>query len=366
MNATKRTPLSGKSAEEKANIIEHVNEDHLTEVMYVVKAFTPYKNPHQAIVTDMFAEGVLLSITPEKNASAEDVFVKYTMKGEAHEQIRYLVFDATRKLKVKTDAEKVRYFWVRDKQLFTKHMLRLTLECNEDLPPPQAAFACSFAMKKLKRMPNTEGFMARVNKSIMLLFFLVLKRLPQKWRKSVMSSKKNQYRAYTYRRILTESNCIHVDIYLHGDTPANVWAKDLNEGDVVVSVGERDEDFSHLHEGKALLCADETALPAVAGLLSFWQNPEPPLVLLEVGDDAEFSYFDDIDNLPEHTEIRWLRRTDTHGEAILSELERIALNIDTAWGALENNAARSIRNHVRKTFNIPTKRAKITPYWRKA
>lgn len=196
----KNTPLTGEQADEKANIIEHVNEDHLREVMYIVNAFTKIEDPYHAALADMFVEGVLLEITPTEGAMPEKVFVKYTTKGTPHEQVRYLAFDAMRKLKIKSDAEKIRYFWVREKMNVTEHMLRLSLECNEALPLPQAGFACSFAIAKRKKIPNPDGWPAMLSASFMRAMFVLIKKLPPKWCETLFE-RETQYRAYTYRQI---------------------------------------------------------------------------------------------------------------------------------------------------------------------
>ena len=56
---------------------------------------------------------------------------------------------------------------------------------------------------------------------------------------------------------------------------------------------------------KNVLIGDETAYPALAGILELWSNPEPPIILILMNDPEEKDYFKDL-AMPKDTEQHYL------------------------------------------------------------
>lgn len=362
----KKTPLPDNLQSEKHDIIEHINDDHQSEMGYILQAFSPYQKVHAQTVVEVYVEGIEFQVIKTPNAAPENCFIPFASKDETAVQIRFLAMQAMLKLGKGKKLRQKRYFRVEKITNPTPNFLRLTLFCPTPLPLPQAAYACSFAMKKAKKLPNPNALKAKLSAKIaplsQRLILWSMKHLPKRVSEK-LSTPKIPARAYTYRTIDSDARCINVDVFLHGDTLANRWAMGLNIGDVVHSIGERGEHFDYLASGKALLCADETALPVLTGILLFWQNPIAPTVVIEVGDKAEQSYFDDI-ALPKNTQIIWLTRTDkAHGSEIMDYLQRQKPPVEVAWGALENHGAKTIRKYLRKHYGLSSKDVKIGGYW---
>ena len=94
-------------------------------------------------------------------------------------------------------------------------------------------------------------------------------------------------RTYTIRALRRDQQELDVDFVLHGDNgPASAWASNAQPGDVLQIVGP-DIHFQGQTGGyewqppegikRVLLIGDETALPAIAGILeSLTQHPSPP------------------------------------------------------------------------------------------
>lgn len=361
-----KTPLSSNQQSKKREIIDHINDDHQSEMAYVLQAFSSYSKVHSLTLIEVYVEGIEFQVIKMPDSLPENCFIPFSNKDETVAQIRFLAMEAMLKLGKGKKLRYKRYFRVEKISNPTPNFLRLTLFCPTPLPRPQAAYACSFALAKVKKLPNPNALKTKLSAKIsplsQRLMLWGIKYLPKHLTEK-FSSPKTPARAYTYRIIDSDVQCIDVDVYLHGDTPANRWAMGLNIGDVVYSIGERGESFDYLSSGKTLLCADETALPALTGILRFWQNSVAPTVVIEIGDAEEQSYFDDM-TLPQNTQIIWLLRTDKfYGGEILDYLKQQNPPVDVAWGALENHGAKAIRKYLRKDYGLSSKDVKIGGYW---
>lgn len=362
-----KTPLPVSEQAQKNDLIEHVNDDHQDEMGYVLQAFAGIDSTASLALSDVFQEGVDFAFTTTQYPSPQTVFVAFTSKGDTHNKVRFLVMDAMLKLGKGKNLRLKRYFRVQNITHHTDNMLRLTLHSPMLLPPPQAAYACSVALHKQTHFPTENALLTAIKKKLTppleRSWLWLMKRLPQRFSEH-LAPPKTPIRTYTYRHIDSDAQCIWLDVFLHGDTPANRWTHSLNVGDVIHTIGERGEKLQYLQQGKALLCADETALPALAGILQHWQNPEPPVVAIEVGNQSEHQYLCDV-TLPENTTFVWLDRgQDAHGEAIMDYLQQHVTRIDCAWGALEYHGAKTVRHYVRQQYDLTAKAAKVAAYWR--
>ncbi|PSL04681.1 NADPH-dependent ferric siderophore reductase [Haloactinopolyspora alba] len=132
-------------------------------------------------------------------------------------------------------------------------------------------------------------------------------------------------RTYTIRAVRPDRREVDIDFALHGDHgPASAWASRAAVGDEVALIGpnraygtdcQGHEWNPPVDARDVLVAGDETALPAVAGILeSLRDSPACPRrvrVLLEVPDDG------DVLDLPapEHAEVTWLCRRRPDGSA---------------------------------------------------
>jgi NADPH-dependent ferric siderophore reductase len=180
-------------------------------------------------------------------------------------------------------------------------------------------------------------------------------------------------RTYTVRAVRPEARELDIDFALHGDTgPASRWATRTEPGDRLALWGSRVADnggldFRPTSDAKWLLITgDETALPAIGGILEALPAGRPTQVFLEVPDPA------DRQNL--HTEaeveITWLIREHpgtAHGSLVLDAVRAAALpdGEGYAWIAGEAASVRTLRRHLVQERGHHRKSVNFTGYWRK-
>lgn len=211
-------------------------------------------------------------------------------------------------------------------------------------------------------------------------------------------------RTYTIRQLRAEQGEVDVDFVLHGETgPASRWAIHARPGDRVVLLApdagnpassEGWEWKPPAGVGQVLLVADETALPAVAGILEELAGmAEPPrtLALLEVaraGDAVPL-------RAPANAELVWLPRGQAaHGQPLLQAVQaRLSaasavtggaelddIDVDTqilweqadasaagplyAWVAGEAGAVMAIRRYLVRDCGLDRRAITFMGYWR--
>jgi len=184
-------------------------------------------------------------------------------------------------------------------------------------------------------------------------------------------------RTYTLRQLRAAQGEVDVDFVLHGETgPASRWAVYAQPGDRVV-----------------LLVADETALPAVAGILEeLAAQVDPPrvLALLEVAGEGGAIAL----KAPPSAELVWLPRGQAaYGQALVEAVQaRLAaspvvagdaldeIDVDAqilweqsdagvagpfyAWVAGEAGAVMAIRRHLVRDCGLDRRALTFMGYWR--
>lgn len=221
--------------------------------------------------------------------------------------------------------------------------------------------------------------------------------------------KRPAMRTYTIRAVRSEVQELDIEFVLHGDTgPASRWASRAMPGDAI-SINAPNSHYLGKATGyewsppvKAehfLLIADETALPAVMGIIEqldarFAGHPKPRVqALLEVPLEA------DCRSLPHWIDAVWLPRETSccrHGEKLelaVRELDlnrlfacahssqELAIDVDKdvlwdvsepepndtfyAWVASESKACLSIRRYLVNEMSIPKRQVSAMGYWRR-
>jgi len=214
-------------------------------------------------------------------------------------------------------------------------------------------------------------------------------------------------RTYTIRALRAAQCEVDVDFVLHGDSgPASAWATRAGVGDPVVMLAP-DADFDGAPDGfewrpppglrQVLLAGDETALPAIAGILdTLADRSDPPRVvaLLEIPDVA-----DRLDlRAPRDAAVHWLPRAATgaaHGARLQAALRQLMpagatsdtptgdptpeIDLDTeilwersaagdhgfhAWIACESGAAMAMRRYLTGALGIDRRAVACMGYWR--
>ncbi|WP_079222769.1 siderophore-interacting protein [Stenotrophomonas maltophilia] len=210
-------------------------------------------------------------------------------------------------------------------------------------------------------------------------------------------------RTYTLRRLRAAQGEVDVDFVLHGETgPASRWATHARPGDRVVLLAP-DADCAESSEGwewkppagvgQVLLVADETALPAVAGILEgLAAQVDPPrvLALLEVAGEGDAIAL----KAPPTAELVWLPRGQAaYGQALVEAVQaRLAassvvagdaldeIDVDAqilweqsdagvagpfyAWVAGEAGAVMAIRRHLVRDCGLDRRALTFMGYWR--
>jgi len=210
-------------------------------------------------------------------------------------------------------------------------------------------------------------------------------------------------RTYTLRQLRAAQGEVDVDFVLHGETgPASRWATHARPGDRVVLLAP-DADCAESSEGwewkppagvgQVLLVADETALPAVAGILEeLAAQVDPPraLALLEVAGEGGAIAL----KAPPTAELMWLPRGQAaYGQALVEAVQaRLAassvvagdaldeIDVDAqilweqsdagvagpfyAWVAGEAGAVMAIRRHLVRDCGLDRRALTFMGYWR--
>jgi NADPH-dependent ferric siderophore reductase len=174
---------------------------------------------------------------------------------------------------------------------------------------------------------------------------------------------------YTLRRWRPEVAELDIWVVLHGhgdDTgPASEWASRAQVGDRVALWGPRTS--FHPPEGTdhLLLVADETGLPAMAGVIEWLPDGMPATVIAEVADDAEHQ------ELPERpgVEVIWRHRDGAPAGTTTSLVDAVRElpsfeGTPYVFGAGEAKAMTAVRRHVRDERGLDRDAVALIAYWR--
>ncbi|MER6299221.1 siderophore-interacting protein [Kitasatospora sp. NPDC001539] len=186
-------------------------------------------------------------------------------------------------------------------------------------------------------------------------------------------------RSYTIRAQRRNPDEVDVDFALHGTGPddppgtagpASRWAAGAAPGDRVVLLGPAFADNRSVgfrppaDTDWVLLAADETALPALGGILD--HLPADTVVRAWI----EVPHPQDIQALPSHPDFRitWLVRRSGGGGSPLAEALRTADlpgGTPYAWLAGEAGTVRALRRHLVREVGVDRARVEFSGYWRR-
>ncbi|WP_433186299.1 siderophore-interacting protein [Actinoallomurus sp. CA-150999] len=177
-------------------------------------------------------------------------------------------------------------------------------------------------------------------------------------------------RSYTVREQRRAPDELDVDFALHGDGgPASRWAAQALPGDRVVVLGPTTPDNGGVDfrpppgTDWVLITGDETALPAVAGILAWLPAGTRAQVWLEVPHAA------DVRDLPTEAdaEVTWLVRDGAAPGLVLDAVRAATLPAGTpyAWIAGEAGGVRALRRHLVGERGLDRRAVVFTGYWRR-
>ena len=412
---------------EIANVVAHINEEHLDELLGFLSVFTSLSTAEldrvDAQIIDIYAEGIAIQTRPkslgnqptdDQNSSLHDqtFFIAFATSISQLDdlQAQYILLKqrADKKLGKKTIKLTKQVFDVQDSYRISKNMLRLELsmpslsdtqlnnaaqlndiknaKISTSVPINEAGYAYLF---DLEHNAMTDALMTdsiddhKTNDSE---------------KENVRPTRPHCY--YTLRKAWQADDGIRawVDVFLHGDTPGGNWAAALKTGETVVTKREFPEKVEHLRGGQGVLIVDETSMPTAARLLELWSNPTPPLVICVTQDADDQSYFDtvkmrssldSIGNDNSNIDNKIDCDTETHGNDHFTVLPIVTnqansgsdlatlidstlgdyltdnpLQIDKVWGALEANTAKALRPLLRERLELSRTDVVVKVYWR--
>jgi NADPH-dependent ferric siderophore reductase len=180
-------------------------------------------------------------------------------------------------------------------------------------------------------------------------------------------------RTYTVRALRPEIAELDIEFVLHGvNGPASAWVSEARPGDEIGLIVPFSVDTSStkglLHSGvdyvppatsvHHVLVADETALPALAGILEQLPPAVRATVFVQVPDAR------DIRPLPTpgRADVTWI----TDG-SLLEALKSadVSIDVDYAWVAGESSMIKEVRRHLVNTAGLPKSAISFQGYWKR-
>jgi len=165
-------------------------------------------------------------------------------------------------------------------------------------------------------------------------------------------------RTYTPRRYDATTNTLEIQFALHGEGPAAQWAGRAAAGDKLAVAGPGGRFQLDTAAERWWIAGDESALPAIAGLLESLPITARAEVHLEVADAT--------DELPlPAASVTWHhRRAGAYGAELLAAATALTVSPGTSyWVACEAAAVRRIRRQLLDA-GVPRQSLTTRGYWR--
>jgi NADPH-dependent ferric siderophore reductase len=174
---------------------------------------------------------------------------------------------------------------------------------------------------------------------------------------------------YTVRRWRSDAKELDALFVLHGDSgSASAWATRAAVGDPVALWGPRTSWAPPADTDHYVLVADETGLPAVAGVLDLLPETASIQVVAEVGT------LDERQELPDHpgAEVTWVTRDGGEAGTATTLLVDAVRSLSWAgahpyvFGGGESRSMTKVRRHVRDDRGLDREAVSLVAYWRHA
>lgn len=362
-----KTPI--QDIDNKLDVIDHVNQDHSKELLAIAKSHSSQSDIVSAKILDIFQEGVYVEVEQAGQSARLEKFIPFEIDGDLEDKILYLAYSAIVKQGSSLSGNGKHFFEVTQKENITDNIVRITVKSATPLPKYYPGYAYAFLLKNIEQRPQKTKDKQGLGKRLFdRAFIWLMKHLSSKNRQKLLQNANKDVRLYTLRKSWKSSpeaefeDMGYIDIFKHGGTAGSLWADALSTGDIIMSRSEAEDKHPHLASGQSVLIADETAFPALAGVLEHWNNPLPPYVILLSAAQAEQKYFSG-DMLPEGSVLqRIVCPVDMQADKVLERLESLE-RIDAIWAALESDSAKRVRHYLRNTRHIVGKNNHTKAYW---
>jgi NADPH-dependent ferric siderophore reductase len=162
-----------------------------------------------------------------------------------------------------------------------------------------------------------------------------------------------------------EPDELDLDFVLHGtDGPASVWAAGAAPGDQLVIAGPRGSRLAPTGIARAVLLADETALPSFSRWLELLAPEVEITALLDVADASVPAYL--TDELRLRADIVWLYRSNAPDQLLAALRGLGPIDDDTfVFGAGEAAALIPVRRYLRHELGLPAEQVALSGYWKR-
>lgn len=180
-------------------------------------------------------------------------------------------------------------------------------------------------------------------------------------------------RNYTVRAVRPDLRELDVDLVVHGDEgPASQFALTARPGD---RVGLLDQGVGYnprVEHDWTLVVADETGLPAVAGICESLPDDARGVAVVEIPDAADVQEF----RVPDGVELRWVVRADATASGDVHHAVPGRLALETvraadlpagpvyAFAVGESSLATGVRRHLVDDRGVPKANVDFVGYWR--
>ncbi|HEY5223001.1 MAG TPA: siderophore-interacting protein [Microbacteriaceae bacterium] len=169
---------------------------------------------------------------------------------------------------------------------------------------------------------------------------------------------------------------LDIDFVLHGTPggrarnetadggPASAWAAAASVGDALAIAGPRGSRLAPDDAARAVLIADETALPAFSRWLELLPATTLITAILDVANEDEEDYLTDAQRT--RASVEWTYREDGPGQLEESVRSLGSIDSDTyVWAAGEAATLLPIRRHLRNTLGLGREQLTVEGYWRR-
>ena len=361
-----KTPVNNQQI--KLDIIEHINQDHIEEIQLIIMNKSHELSLKKCLLKDIFEEGIDILINTSDNKEIT-LFVPFDIRGTIKEKLQFLFHEAVSKTNKVLKSNQHNYFKIIEKSLLTKNILRLTVKSELQLPVNKPGYSYRFLLKKYRSKNYLELYKTISQPTFNYLNSLALwcmKKLPNKAREKLFKLFTPKARTYTLQKSFKSNDEFgfymgFIDIFLHENSPGSKWAIKVKPNDIIESKGEFEEKFVDFNVGKILLIADETAYPALLGILESWQNPLKPEVLIISSERDNQHYFDN--SICERFNIQNIVCSpENQAEVAIKYIDKVP-SFDGVWGAFEHHSAQKVKYHIRNKYKLIGKLNQIKGYW---
>ncbi|GAA1530792.1 siderophore-interacting protein [Brevibacterium picturae] len=174
-------------------------------------------------------------------------------------------------------------------------------------------------------------------------------------------------RNYTFRQFRAAARDgpeVDIDFVVHGDEGvAGPWARTVESGAPVAFI-DQGRGLAPVPADRTLLVADESALPAVAGILRDLPRETTGHALIEVLDEADIQSA----QAPAGMDVRWLVRGagQSPGAWVLPALEDLEFPVGQPYvfAAGESALVTGARRHLVKARAVPKRNITFVGYWK--